>query len=719
MAAAWDLTALVNAADAKATRPERHLWLARLTEWLRHAPASTVAVGNGASAGAGAGDESRTPRPVLRLRHLLNLLDKQPALRERVQGMLQLFWKEVDAAALFADFGFGERQSLTAEFVARLHRAWLPGTPDTTDLAALFELLFEPEDARWLETIDAPTLERLAGLIAPSLPAWRQTLLQAITILVSAIHASGYTPALRQRMDGALLDSDPFRQLTLAAEALRSAVLEGRQADALRDAGYLRALLDSCRRAADSVVGHLEQFGVSVNIVFELGQLQARTLRTEQLLDCVLAPDPVTEWQRLLAELLRVLGETRGLRALLRQHYELLARQVAERSAETGEHYITTNRREYREMLRRAAGGGAVIAGTTFGKFAVAAIGLTAFWTGFWSGIVYAASFVLVMLLHWTVATKQPAMTAPALAASLAAIKEIPASLAAIKEIPASLAATKETPASLTEIKEIPDGQVDARGAPQRIAPSAHDDAAIDAFVDRVAQLIRSQVAGIAGNLMLCAPLVLLVQTITYFTLGTTLLSIKDAQHVLHSITLLGPTALFAAFTGVLLFASSLIAGWAENWFVFHRLDSAIAWNPRIVARLGAARAQRWARWWRANISSLASNVSLGMLLGLVPALAGFFGLGLEVRHVTLSSGQLGAALGTLGWRLVLEPVFWWCVAGIAAIGVLNLTVSFGLAFHVALRSRGIKLRERGRISRALWQRCRQHPLSFLVPPRD
>jgi site-specific recombinase len=45
----------------------------------------------------------------------------------------------------------------------------------------------------------------------------------------------------------------------------------------------------------------------------------------------------------------------------------------------------------------------------------------------------------------------------------------------------------------------------------------------------------------------------------------------------------------------VLLFASSLIAGWAENWFVFHRLDSAIAWNPRIVARLGAARAQRWA----------------------------------------------------------------------------------------------------------------------------
>jgi hypothetical protein len=55
--------------------------------------------------------------------------------------------------------------------------------------------------------------------------------------------------------------------------------------------------------------------------------------------------------------------------------YSLLARQVAERSAETGEHYITRDRAEYRDMLRRAAGGGAVIAGTTFVKFAVGGAG--------------------------------------------------------------------------------------------------------------------------------------------------------------------------------------------------------------------------------------------------------------------------------------------------------------------------------------------------------
>jgi hypothetical protein len=90
----------------------------------------------------------------------------------------------------------------------------------------------------------------------------------------------------------------------------------------------------------------------------------------------------------------------------------------------------------------------------------------------------------------------------------------------------------------------------------------------------------------------------------------------------------------FAAFTGVLLFASSIIAGWTENWFVLHRLDSAMRYNPRITRLLGTARAALGALL-RENISGFAANISLGFMLGLVPAFAGFFGLGLDVRHVT------------------------------------------------------------------------------------
>jgi site-specific recombinase len=677
--ATWDLTALFNAADARATRAERHLWMVRLMEWLRHAPvkpAPAPAVSAMAAPASAPGLDGpvmpaaapRTPPALVRLRHLLNRLDAQPELRASVQAMLAAFWREIDAASLYADFGFGTRVSLSGELLTRLQRRLLPGTPDSPDLASLFGLLFQPTDAFWLEAMDTPTLQRVTALLSPGETAWRRTLLDAITILVSAIHSAGYAPSLRQRMDQELLDDAPFRQLTRAADNLRNAVLEDRRGDALHEASYLRALLDRCRRAAESVTGHLEAYGVSVDIVFELDQLQGRVTRVEQLLGCVLAPEPLEEWRRLLLRLLQAQAEVQGIRALLTQQYSMLARQVAERNAETGEHYITRDRGEYRDMLRRAAGGGAVIAGTTFIKFAIVALGLTAFWTGFWSGVNYAASFVLVMLLHWTIATKQPAMTAPALAASL--------------------------PAS-----------------------SSASDAQIDNFVDRVAALIRSQAAGILGNLALCGPLVLGVQLLAVLTFEQPLVGAEEAAYVLDSLTLLGPTLFFAAFTGVLLFASSLIAGWAENWFVFHRLDSAIAWNPRIVARLGTARARRWGRWWRENVSSVAANVSLGMMLGLVPAVTGFIGLGLEVRHVTLSTGQLGAALGALGLSALSLPAFWWCLGAIVLTGVLNVVVSFYLAFKVALRSRGVRVRDRERIAAALRLRLRTQPLSFLRPP--
>jgi len=341
---------------------------------------------------------------------------------------------------------------------------------------------------------------------------------------------------------------------------------------------------------------------------------------------------------------------------------------VAERSAESGEHYITRNAAEYRAMLAAAAGGGAVLAFTTWAKFGIYALGLSAFWGGLAAGLNYAASFVLIMLMHWTVATKQPAVTASAMAAKLKDMGEA---------------------------------------------------GAVENFVDEVANLLRSQIAAILGNLGLVVPMVLLICAALRLAGLPPMVDATHAQKVLHEQHLLGPTALFAAFTGVLLFASSIIAGWVENWFVFHRLDSAIAHHPRCARLLGgAARAQRWAAFLRRHISGFSANVSLGLMLGLVPAFAAFFGLGLEVRHVTLSTGQVAAAAATLGQAVWQMPDFWWALAGIAVIGPLNLAVSFYLAFRLALAAHSVTRVDRRRIHAALRRRLRQAPASFLLPPR-
>lgn len=663
----WDLSALINAVDAKASAAERHLWLVRLLEWLRHeaplAPLSQTLEERDVS----------TPQPVLRLRHLFNQLERHPALHGPWQDMQTAFWREVNVASLLADGGFGQRMSFASELWSRVQTRVLPCNPATLDLAVLFPMIFVAEDGAWVKALDGATMLRAARWLGPPEGVLQPILLESLMRLSCTVQAAAFAPALQQRMDTEALAERSFHQLGPAVAALQASISQGDEKAALRDAVFLRALLDAARRACASVMQHLKEHGVSVNIVYEVDQGLARLDRIERLLDCLLAPDAdsaVGEGRHLLLELLTGFKDTQGFSALLGRQYSLMARQIAQRSAEAGEHYIARDRGEHRDMLRRAVGGGLVIAGTTLLKFAWVLLGLTAFWGGFGVGVLYAASFLIVFLLNFTLATKQPAMTAAAMAATL----------------------------------------------PVGSAPSSEE---LNAFADRVAQLMRSQFAGIVGNLGAVIPAVLLLQWLSQALWGATVLDAAGATYVVGSLSLWGPTALFAAFTGVLLFLSSLVAGWVENWFVFHDLDGALACNPRILARLGAGRAQRWSRWWRLHIAGLAANVSLGMMLGLVPAVLAFVGLPIEVRHVTLAAGQLAAAASVLGWEVLSTAGFGWCVAGIVVIGALNLGVSFYLAFKVALRSRGTQVQDRSRILATLRERLRKAPLSFLWPPAD
>ena len=238
----------------------------------------------------------------------------------------------------------------------------------------------------------------------------------------------------------------------------------------------------------------------------------------------------------------------------------------------------------------------------------------------------------------------------------------------------------------------------------------------IEAFVDKVTHLVRSQVAAVLGNVLVVCPAALGLALLWERMAGSPVLEPVQALQVFDSLHLLGPSLLFAAFTGVLLFASSIIAGWAENWFVLHRLDSALQYNPRITRLLGARRAARWAHFLRDNLSGLAANISLGLMLGLTPAFASFFGLGLDVRHVTLAAGQLGIAAAGLGQDVVHQSALWWAVASIPLIGALNVGISFWLAFLLALRAHNVTVAERTRIYAGLRARLRRAPLEFFLP---
>ncbi|WP_180124771.1 site-specific recombinase [Rhodoferax sp. BLA1] len=669
-----DLPELLAQLDPNATLVQRHLWLIRLAEWLR-------------------GDANSVATTHARLALLLDALQQRQGTRALLQQWWQTLLETVDATALLADHGFATRSAFASELAERIRLKLLPGTPETNDASTLFALvLHHPFDAEWISSLDAHLLARLAellqtgpepapkrtawqhplfanpepGSLAPT--AWQATLMEALHFCTGQIRANGFSPELRLRMSALARQSGPFHALAADLEALEVTWRQNPQqatANCQQALQHFQKQLDECRHAAASVYTHLDAHGISVNLVFQLRQLRERALRIRALLDCLFSATPQQHTAQLLGHLVSVGQDRLSVRALIAANSSMLASKVAERSSETGEHYITRTRAEYRQMLRDAAGGGAVMSITTMMKFVVLSLGLSAFWGGFFAGVNYALSFVLIQLMHWTVATKQPAMTAPAMAAKL---------------------------------KDL--------GRPS----------AVEGFIDEVAHLVRSQVAAIVGNLAMVTPYVLLISTVLWLTLGRPMIDAATAHHVLHDLTLLGPTALFAAGTGVLLFASSIIAGWTENWFVLQRLDSALRYNPRITAFLGVARADRWASFMRNNISGLTANISLGLMLGLVPAFAGFVGLGLEVRHVTLSTGQLAAAASSLGADIFYMPAFWWCLAAVAVTGVLNVAVSFYLAFLLALRAHNVSGVQRSAIYAALRHRLRHQLRSFFLP---
>ena len=81
-----------------------------------------------------------------------------------------------------------------------------------------------------------------------------------------------------------------------------------------------------------------------------------------------------------------------------------LARKVVERSAETGEHYITRDRGEYREMMRGAAGGGLLTVLTVYLKFLIYGLHLDKFIEGLLASLNYTGSFLLIHFAHFTLA---------------------------------------------------------------------------------------------------------------------------------------------------------------------------------------------------------------------------------------------------------------------------------------------------------------------------
>lgn len=678
--AGHQLDALLANADADASYAERSEWLIELAHWLRRN-------GTVQNAPAERDADTRAYPAHARLRYLFHVLDRNPAWKAHAARILRGILRECDGISLLCDAGMPVHSGFFGALFERIDSSLIPPAPNRRELSALFTLMFPtPEDAKWIDALPDDLLARVAELISFDVTdeerhepgSFSRDLLAALHNLTCQISSTGLSQTVRSRLsdDDARkplerqpLESQPFYRLTramLAVETAHAAVEDGGDpSKLLHEVNYLRVLLDECRIAVDDVFAHLYRNGVSVDIVFQVERMRMRILRAEMLLNAWMARDDLRGMAHLTAELVDANQSSQSVAHLVRSNFSLFARKLVETNADTGEHYISRGRAEYLKMLRMAAGGGLVTVATVCVKFAITGAHLQSMLEGLLAGINYAASFMLMHFLHFTLATKQPAMTAPTLA------------------------------------RELDD--------------TGHDEG-VKAFVGSVIALIRTQAAAISGNVLVVLPVCLLVQLFASNVLHANLISPEKAHATLHSFSLLGPTPFYAALTGVLLWASSLLAGWADNWFVLHRVGDALTYNRRLRLTLGAAGAAKLAHFCRSNVAGVVANVGLGLMLGLVPAIVTVFMFPFEVRHVTLSAGSIGVALGVLGKGALGTPELWWAGAGVLSMAILNVLVSFALAFTMAVRSRSLRPTKVRALVAAIVRTVLSNPLALFWP---
>lgn len=658
------LDTLLHVPDDTADLADRNRWVIELAYWLRRTEKSTK---NKSAA------ISESHPEHARLRSFLKILEQRSDVKLKIAKLIRSILRDNDALSLFCDAGVATKPSFWGEITERLRNHLIAPPPNKPELTILFSLGFVgPHDASWVHDLDDELLRSIYDLVhyqedKSDANNMFKDMAEAIMILISYISSAGLSYSVRSRLRNVSGQDSPFYRLGKLAEEILKTEPRLNESTYQATLKEFQEVLNACYIACDDVYVHLDENGVSVETVFQVETMRLRLARVETLLETWLHRDQVQLFAKLSADLILTVQGHRSIKRLAEQSFALLSRKMVERSAETGDHYIAGSRKEYFSMLKKSLGGGAIISGTVYLKFLITNLGLVRFFENILLTVNYAGSFLLIQFANFTLATKQPAMTAPALAQLLDDVK------------------SKE---------------------------------GLDRFVDRAMALMRSQAASIFGNLAMVVPAVIAIQVGIILLLGHPTMSPAKAAHIFHTVSPFSLAFLFAAFTGVLLWLSSVIAGLIDNWFALHRIQDVIRYNRRITMVFGDIRAARWGQWWRDNISIVAANVSLGFLLVYGPTFLGFLGIGMEIRHITLSAGQFAAAATALGWKTFMMSGFWLGIFGVLLIGIFNVLISFSLAFNMALRSRDLPTLDRKRLYVAVRRRIKSDFTSLLLPPK-
>lgn len=465
--------------------------------------------------------------PAKNLLFAIDQLKNNRILLANLQHALISQLSSTDLTAAITESGIPLARGFWQELSNRLKHKILPPLLDEDDFLYVIQTVFyRKNDFVWVETIPRKLWVEfftttsfnfgMAGI------EFRNELIQAMKILSYQVAQLGlekvvldYLPKEDQHHD------TPFVIQNYKVHELEN--LLNQNAAPAELALFSSQLKEDILRSYE-LIDHIREShsekGASIQQTYILLILSNRLQRMQLILDVLDADDQFDtgRFVDLFRMLIRNEKRKNSFREFLSQGVGYLAYQIAEHKGNKGNKYITVTRKEYFKMVVSSMWGGFIISFIAIFKNLINKLQLAPFPAGFLFSMNYSAGFILIEESGSTLATKQPAFTASAVAGSLDSKK--------------------------------------TEGEPD-----------LDNLAVTVARVLRSQIASFFGNLIIVFPLTFLLAWGYHKIFNQQIVSGGDAlkmlvdQHPWRSASLL-----YACFTGLLKQVSSVISLTSNYW---------------------------------------------------------------------------------------------------------------------------------------------------------
>ena len=607
----------------------------------------------------------------------LAYLKNNEEIKNNFRDYLFILFSNKSFAKALTDANILSENAFFPELKKRISYKFLPPVEDENTISYIIsKVLFNPKsDSNYIKNINPEDGSEFFKLMEiekiSTLPKVKKELLISANILALRSVGNALEAGIAKMVPEYKNFDNPFVALQSELDSLIGRFKKDKnlQIDS-KDVEYkqIKIYLQQCLDFVDKAFKNASKFGISSKINQSLLKIRQQLRRIQDIIPILVVDneeDVLTNSKNLVSNTLKYNSHRNNVRELIDDSTRLISHLITSHTAETGTHYIATSSKEYLKMFWKASGGGIIVGFLCIFKMMMSYSHGSEFSHAVLYSLNYAFGFIIIYLLGFTLATKQPAMTAATMAKVLS-----------------------DESSSDKNYKE---------------------------FANLVAKLSRTQFIAFVGNVLWSFPVALaIIYGMDWFLDKN--FAVAKADKLLKDLNPIESKAiLHACIAGFFLFISGIISGNISNSSIFNQVPERISQSPFLNQVIGAKNSKKLSDFYTKHWAGIISNFWFGIFLGVIAPLGVFLGLDLDIRHITFSAGNFALALYGKGFDIDTYT-FVISLVTIFLIGAFNFIVSFGLSMLLAFRSRKVNFGELTIIYKSILKYFIKNPLRFFIP---